>query len=143
MSKESALEQAAAVPKSVDRATIEKAIHAFFASYPAQSLDDVAKRAELFADEDVILEDPVGATPVTGKAALIEFFKGPMMAGMVIHMRSEKIIVTGNEAISFTKASWGMEGMEPARVQIVHNFVIDANGRIARVRIFFDETCVE
>lgn len=142
MSKESALEQAAAVPKSVDRATIEKAIHAFFASYPAKSLDDVAKRAALFAD-DAVLEDPVGATPVAGKAGLVEFFKGPMNAGMVINMRSERIIVSGNEGISFTKASWGMEGAEPARVQIVHNFVLDANGKITRVRIFFDETCVE
>lgn len=142
MSKESALEQAAAVPKSVDRATIEKAIHAFFASYPARSDDDVTKRAALFAD-DAMLEDPVGATPVVGKAGLLEFFKGPMLAGMIIHMQSERIIVSGNEAISFTKASWGMDGTEPARVQIVHNFVLDAAGKIARVRIFFDETCVQ
>jgi hypothetical protein len=37
----------------------------------------------------------------------------------------------------------GLEGAEPARVMIVHNFVLDANGNITRVRIFFDHTCVE
>lgn len=142
MSRESALEQAAAVPTSVARDTIETAIHAFLGSYPAQNLDDVAKRAALFAD-DVIFEDPVGATPVHGKTALIEFFKGPLNAGMIINMRSEKIIVSGNEAISLTKASWGMAGQEPARVQIVHNFALNAAGKISRVRIFFDAGCVE
>jgi ketosteroid isomerase-like protein len=142
MSRESALEQAAAVPTSVTRATIETAIHAFLSSYPAQTLDDVARRAALFAD-DIIFEDPVGAAPVHGKAALVEFFKGPMTAGMIINMRSDKIIVSGNEAISLTSASWGMAGQQPARVQIVHNFALNATGKITRVRIFFDEGCVQ
>ena len=32
--------------------------------------------------------------------------------------------------------------MELARVSLVHNFVFDPDGRIKRVRIFFDRDCV-
>jgi hypothetical protein len=142
MSRETALDQVAAVEATVARSVVEKAIHDFLGSYPAKTMDDVNRRAALF-DDAAVLEDPVGAKPTRGKAELMEFFKGPMLSGMIIHMNAEKIIVSGNEAISFTRASWGMEGVEPARVQIVHNFVVNSDGKITRVRIFFDEGCVQ
>jgi ketosteroid isomerase-like protein len=122
------------------RADMEKAIHAFLATYPAKSMDDVARRLALFVD-DAVFEDPVGGVPMRGKGELTEFFKGALSVGIVINMRSEKIIVCGNEAISFTQASWGPEGVPPARYRIVHNFIFDNGGRIRQLRIFFDEGC--
>lgn len=142
MSRESAIEQVQAVPKSLPRSAIENAVRGFLASYPAPSESAAIRRADLFSD-DAVLEDPVGATPHGGRAALVEFFKGPVHAGIIIHMESDRIIVSGNEAISFTRASWGKEGTAPARVQIVHNFILNPDGKIARLRIFFDETCVQ
>lgn len=142
MSRESAIEQAKAVPTTLPRSAIEKAVRSFLGSYPAESERAAIRRADLFSD-DAVLEDPVGALPVSGKVALIEFFKGPVQAGIIIHMESDKVIVSGHEGISLTRASWGKEGTAPARVQIVHNFVLNPDGKIARLRIFFDETCVQ
>lgn len=124
----------------VSREHVEKTVHAFLATYPARSMDDVARRLELFV-EDAVFEDPVGGVPMRGKTELAEFFKGAMNVGIVINMRSEQIIVCNNEAISFTQASWGPEGVPPARYRIVHNFIFDADGRVRQLRIFFDEGC--
>jgi steroid delta-isomerase len=119
---------------------MEKSIHAFLATYPARGMDDVARRLALFID-DAVFEDPVGGVPMRGKADLVEFFKGAMSVGIVINMQSEQIIFCGNEAISFTQASWGPEGVPPARYRIVHNFIFENSGKIRQLRIFFDEGC--
>jgi len=124
----------------LSRAEMEKNIHAFLATYPAKNMDDVARRLALFVD-DAVFEDPVGGVPMRGKAELTEFFKGALSVGIVINMRSEKIIVCNTEAISFTQASWGPEGVPPARYQIVHNFIFEPSGKIRQLRIFFDEGC--
>lgn len=122
------------------RDDMEKTIHAFLATYPAKSMDDVQRRLALFVD-DAVFEDPVGGVPMRGKAELTEFFKGAMSVGIVINMRSEQIIVCNTEAISFTQASWGPEGVPPARYRIVHNFIFNPDGKIRQLRIFFDEGC--
>lgn len=124
----------------VTRAHIETTVHAFLATYPAQNMDDVARRLALFVD-DAVFEDPVGGVPMRGKAELTEFFKGALSVGIVINMQSEQIIVCNNEAISFTQASWGPVGVPPARYRIVHNFIFDNTGKIRQLRIFFDEGC--
>lgn len=124
----------------VSRSAMEQSVHDFLATYPAKTLDDVARRLALFIDE-AVFEDPVGGMPMRGKAELNEFFKGALSVGMVINMHSEKIIVCGTEAISFTQASWGPEGTPPMRFQIVHNFIFNNAGKIAKLRIFFDEGC--
>ncbi len=141
MSRESAIAQAAAVPHSVERDVVEVGVRNFFSSYPAADVAAVGRRLDLFAD-DAVLEDPVGAAPTVGKEALRQFFTYPMTVGIIIHMRSDRIIVSGDEAISLTSASWGKAGEEPAKVQVVHNFAFAPDGRITRVRIFFDAGCV-
>jgi ketosteroid isomerase-like protein len=138
MSRDSALAQANAVPTSVTRAHAEHAIRTFLASYAAK---DVDTRIELFAD-DIIFEDPAGAEPVRGKADLDSFFRATIGNGWDIAMESEKIIKSGNEALSFTRAEWGLSGTEPARLTLVQNFAFDAAGKIIKLRIFFDETTI-
>ncbi|MGI9294413.1 MAG: nuclear transport factor 2 family protein [Pseudomonadales bacterium] len=141
MSRESALAQVAAVEYKVPRETIRAAIQAYLDSYPAADFAAADKRAELFAD-DLVLEDPVGATPITNKAGLLAFFQGPVTYGIIIRMKTNKIVISGDEAISLTSASWGQEGEEPARVDIIHHFAFNEAGEITRVRVFFDEGCV-
>ncbi len=138
MSRESALAQARAVPTTVTRAQAETSIRAFLASYAAK---DVDARIALFA-ENIVFEDPAGAEPVRGKANLDEFFRATISGGWDIAMESEKVIKSGNEALSITKASWGLAGTEPARLTLIQNFAFDAAGKIARLRIFFDETTI-
>lgn len=138
MSKESALAQIGAVSSQVSRVHIEKVVHAFFASYPANCVSDVLPRAALFA-EDATIEDPVGAQAIAGKREIVRFFKETVESGWIIQMASEKIIVCGNEAISLTRAAWGKGGVVPAHVDIVHNFVFNGEGLICRVRVFFDQ----
>ncbi len=138
MSRESALAQTAAVPTAVTREHVETAIRAFLSSYAAK---DVDRRIALFAD-DIVFEDPVGAEPVRGKANLDAFFRATIASGWDIAMESGKIIKSGNEALSFTNASWGVTGTEPARLTLIQNFAFDAAGKITRLRIFFDETTI-
>ena len=113
----------------MSREQIIQAVHAFLGSYPAQSEGDIQKRADLFA-QDVVFEDPVGAPPLVGKGALTEFFRNAVASGWVIHMSSDRVVVCGNEAVSLTKASWGLAGSEPAKVSVVHTFAFDDVGRI-------------
>ena len=135
MSRESALAQAAAVPTKVGRAQVEAAVKAFLVSYAAK---DWQTRIALFAD-DAHFEDPVGAEPVRGKANLEEYFRVTIASGWDIAMESEKIIKSGDEALSFTRAQWGLPGTDPAKLTLVQHFVFDGAGRIKSLRIFFDE----
>jgi len=138
MSRESALAQAAAVPTTVTRGHVEHAIKTFLASYAAR---DVDTRIALFAD-GIVFEDPVGAEPVRGRDNLRQFFRATIDSGWNIAMASEKIVKSGNEALSVTKASWGVPGTEPARLTLIQNFAFDDAGKITRLRIFFDETTI-
>ena len=54
-------------------------------------------------------------------------------------MESEKIIRSGDEALSLTRARWGLPGTKPAQLSLVQHFVFDADGKIRSLRIFFDE----
>lgn len=138
MSKQSALAQIGAVALPVPRERIVETIRTFFASYPATSPADIDRRTALFA-EGAVFEDPVGATPLVGPAALRQFFEGAVAAGWVIHMVPQRIIVCGGEAVSLTKASWGVAGETPAQVEIVHTFAFDDAGKMTSLRVFFDQ----
>lgn len=141
MSKDSAIAQVEAIARPVPRQQMVVAIETFLGSYPARSDADIDRRLALFA-ADAKLEDPVGAPPHMGQAGLRAFFEGAVADGWIIHMKSERILASGSEGISLTRASWGKAGTEPAKVFIVHNFIFDANGKIKTLRIFFDETTV-
>jgi ketosteroid isomerase-like protein len=141
---ESAYAQVRAVPHINSRGAVEHAVNSFLNSYPARSAEDAEQRAALLS-EDVVFEDPVGSTPVVSRTAMLEFFKYPLSANLKITMRSTKIIVSGDEAISFTEATWGPEGAPDeglVHVDLIHNFVIDPQGKISRIRVFYDEYCM-
>jgi ketosteroid isomerase-like protein len=137
MSKEAALAQIGAVAATVPREQVIDSIRAFLGSYPARSSADIDRRTALFA-EQVVFEDPVGAAPLVGTAALRQFFEGAVAAGWIIHMAPRRIVVCGNEAVSLTAARWGLAGETPAEVEIVHTFAFDDAGRITSLRVFFD-----
>jgi steroid delta-isomerase len=102
----------------------------------------VAARIALFAD-DALFEDPIGSPPIRGREALAGFFAETVASGIAIELTSERIVVGGDEALSITDARWGFPGTDPARVEIFQIFAFDAQGRIASLRIFMDESCLK
>jgi steroid delta-isomerase len=138
MGNEMVLRQLAAIPVTQPRERVEATIATFLGSYKAK---DVPARAALFADE-TMFEDPIGAPIIRGKPALVQFFKDTVASGVDIEMESEKIIASGNEALSITRAAWGFPGSEPARVRIFQIFAFADNGKIVSLRIFMDRGCL-
>ena len=140
MSRQAALEQIAAARGTLPRALIEDKVRTFQASYARK---DWRGRAALLS-ADVVFEDTVGVPPpAIGREAAERYFKLIIDLGWAVEMVPERIVVMGNEAFVLTRGAWGIEGEEPARVSLFHNFVFNAAGEICHVRVAYDETCLE
>ena len=81
------LAQADAVPTTLTRAQMEASVKAFLASYEAKDADS---RIALFA-VDPHFEDPVGAPPVRGTAALDKFFRDTIASGWNIAISADQL----------------------------------------------------
>lgn len=139
MSRQAALDQIHAARGSLGRAYIEEKVRSFQASYARK---DWRARGSLLS-EDVIFEDTVGVPPpAIGRDAAEVYFRQIIDAGWAVEMLPEKIIVMGNEAFVITRGAWGVEGEEPARLHLIHNFRFNDAGEIAHVRIAYDEGCL-
>lgn len=139
MSRQAALDQIAAARGSLPRASIKEKVRAFQATYTAK---DWQARAALLS-EDVVFEDTVGVPPpAIGREAAADYFKQIIDLGWAVEMVPERIIVMGNEAFVITRGAWGVEGEEPARLTLIHNFKFNDDGEIAHVRIAYDEDCL-
>lgn len=139
MTRDAALAQISAAKGSLDRATIERAVRAFQATYARK---DWQGRAALLSP-DVVFEDTVGVQPpAMGRDAAAKYFKLIIDSGWNVEMVPEKIIVMGNEAFVITQGRWGVEGDEPARLMLIHNFKFNEKGEICHVRIAYDEGCL-
>jgi steroid delta-isomerase len=102
---------------------------------------DAVARAHLFAD-DVIVEDPVGAAPVVGKAALIAFWQSAAGFPTRYTATLKHLVICGNEAfVEFTLAI-DITGMAPATIAIREIFKLDASGKIISLRAFWDADSV-
>lgn len=137
--KEGVLAQIASVKSSTPREQMEKTVRTFLASYARQ---DVDTRIALFAD-DIHFVDLIGVEPMIGKPALDKFFRDTIAYGFDIEMNPEKIIIIEDEALSVTRAAWGMKGQEKARLTIYQAFSFDGQGKIRQIRVYFDASCVE
>lgn len=139
MSRDAALAQINAAKGSLDRAEIERAVRAFEGTYARK---DWQGRAALLS-KDVVFEDTVGVPPpAIGRAAAAQYFKLIIDSGWNVEMVPEKIVVMGNEAFVITQGCWGVEGDDPARLMLIHNFKFNDAGEICHVRIAYDEGCL-
>lgn len=139
MIKEMMRQMLQGITSNVPAAQVEAGVRAYLHSW--RSADAVA-RANLFA-EDAVLEDPVGASPVEGKAALLAFWaraEGP-------HAKFEpelvRLTVCGDEAIAVFNLHVEFAGAGKAVLRIIDNFQFDAQGKIRRLRAFWDQQSVE
>ncbi len=102
---------------------------------------DAVARADLFAD-DVIVEDPVGAPPVIGKAALIAFWENAAAFPTRYTATLHKLVICGNEAFVEFSLEVAITGMTPATIAIREIFKLDASGKIVSLRAFWDADAV-
>ncbi|GAB2845718.1 hypothetical protein GCM10027277_12340 [Pseudoduganella ginsengisoli] len=127
------------ITATVPAAQVEAGVRAYLHSWHS---GDAMARANLFAD-DVVLEDPVGAAPVVGKAALLAFWaraEGP-------HAKFEpelvRLTVCGDEAVAVFNLHVEFAGAGKATLRIIDNFQFDGQGKIRRLRAFWDAQSVE
>jgi steroid Delta-isomerase len=87
--------------------------------------------------EKIIHEDPVGVRTNTGHEMVGRFwdlFDGYNMRVTL----TAPTIVCGSEAIAFMRAEAGPADARHVTAPIVDNFVFDEDGKIARVRAFYE-----
>ena len=102
----------------------------------AMSDKDRESWLDCFAD-DAVQEDPVGATPNVGRAAIATFFDGNPMP---IHIyQTQDPLVIGNEVLAFFAVDAEIDGTKMHLPRIVDHIVLTDDGtRIQRLRAFFD-----
>lgn len=128
-----------AIQSDLPPAQVEAGVRAYLHSWGS---GDSNSRASLFA-EDAVLEDPVGAAPIVGRAALQAFWaraEGP-------HAKFEpelvRLVVNGSEAVAVFNLKVTFTGAGSATLHIIDNFQFDAHGKIKRLRAFWDAHSVE
>ena len=87
---------------------------------------------------DAVLEDPVGSQPIEGLEAIRSFYRRSHgAAGEVRRGRVGPIIVRGQEATVHLRAAAQGTGFD-FPVDVIYSLAADGDGRIARLRAFFD-----
>jgi steroid delta-isomerase len=102
----------------------------------AMSAKDREKWLDCFAD-DAVQEDPVGATPNIGHAAIGAFFDANPVP---IHIyQTQDPLVIGNEVLAFFAVDADIDGAKMHLPRIVDHIVLTDDGtRFQRLRAFFD-----
>ena len=102
----------------------------------AMSAKDREKWLDCFAD-DAVQEDPVGATPNVGRAAIGTFFDANS-AHVHIYQTQDPLVI-GNEVLAFFAVDAEIDGTQMHLPRIVDHIVLNEDGtRVQRLRAFFD-----
>jgi steroid delta-isomerase len=113
---------------STDRT--EKAVSDYFAAIRAM---DVNSWLATFA-EDAVSQDPVGAPPMRGHAALRQFFEGIAGAFEQVGIFEDHVYVVGNEAaVKWTGRGTGKNGRE-VTFEGIDIFEVNDDGKIQALR---------
>ena len=102
----------------------------------AMSAQDRETWLDCFAD-DAVQEDPVGAVPNHGRAAIGAFFDGNPIP---VHIyQTQDPLVIGNEVLAFFAVDADIDGTAMHLPRIIDHIVLTDDGtRIQRLRAFFD-----
>lgn len=101
---------------------------------------DVDARRRLFAPH-AVLEDPIGAVPVEGSAALEALWRRIAADGASFEPQLRRVIVAGREALAM-----GIVKTLPVRgaavvTEVFASFEFDRAVEIRRLRVYRDESC--
>jgi len=103
----------------------------------AESARDKDTWISLFA-RDIVIEDPVGIGLFEGLEALQNDFWANVERAEPTVLLEDEVIVCGNEAIAILSAEINKDGGRIKLSPIVANFIFDENGKIRRLRSFFN-----
>ncbi|MBM4245772.1 MAG: hypothetical protein FJ148_18535 [Deltaproteobacteria bacterium] len=117
------------LPAGQVRAVVDTYVRAF-------ATRDRELYVSLFADRGTV-EDPIGSTPVVGRAALAAFFDAATAAGpLELELAPDAVRVSGNHvAFSFTLHLDG--GPTPLVLPVIDTFALDRDGRILAMRAYW------
>jgi steroid delta-isomerase len=116
---------------STDRT--QKAVSDYFAAIRATDVD--AWLATFAAD--AVSQDPVGAPPMKGHAALRQFFEGIAGAFERVGLFEDHVFVVGNEAaVKWTGRGMGKNGRE-VTFEGIDIFEINEEGKIQTLRAYW------
>ncbi|MRV72094.1 DUF4440 domain-containing protein [Duganella sp. FT92W] len=139
MIKEMMRQMLLGITSKVAAAQVEAGVRAYLHSWRS---GDAVARANLFSD-DVVLEDPVGAAPVEGKAALLAFWARAEGPHATFEPELVRLTVCGDEAVAVFNLKVSFDGAGSAVLRIIDHFQFDAQGKIRRLRAFWDAQSVE
>lgn len=108
-----------------------KAVEAYVAAYGAGDLDGVVA---VFAD-DATVEDPVGSTPLVGKAAIRAFMSVGIGMGARLSLQGP-VRCAGDYAAFPFEVTLSIEGRK-TRIEVIDIFAFDAAGKVREMRAFF------
>ena len=109
-------------------------VERYLAAHAACELEAVVALFRL----DAVLEDPVGSDPIEGLDAIRAFYQRSHRAtGALRFQPVGPVIVCGHEATAHVRAAAENTGFDP-EVDVIYTLACDAEGRIARLRAFFD-----
>lgn len=121
---------------AVTREHIIETLNTYIETYRAK---DKEKWLSLFAD-NIYFADPVGKPPMIGKEAMSAFWDQAHNSGMSLTPQTpERMVRCGMEAIMlFTMEVRDANG-NGFDLKVVDNFEFDENGKVARLRAFWDK----
>lgn len=112
----------------------QKAVADYFAAIRAM---DVDSWLSTFA-EDAVSHDPVGAPPLSGHAALRQFFEGIAGAFERVGLFEDQVFVNGNEAaVKWTGRGTGKNGRE-VTFEGIDVFEVNDEGKIQTIRGYWN-----
>ncbi len=86
----------------------------------------------------IVFEDPVGAPPKIGLAAVNATWDRSFTPGRRWTLHPQQMIGAGNEAVAVMR-NLGELGDKRVEVNSVEIFSVDDSGRIVQIRAFFDQ----
>lgn len=108
-----------------------EAVEAYIAAYGRGDLDGVVA---VFA-EHATVEDPVGSSPLVGKAAIRDFMAVGIAMGAKLTLEGP-IRCAGDFAAFPFVVTLDIEG-RATRIEVIDVFRFDADGKVAEMRAFF------
>jgi SnoaL-like domain len=124
----------ASVESTNSRSTIASALQTYVASWETGAVDE---RLDLFAD-DIVMEDPATIVRASNKAELDAFFRVGIPPDWSLSFTFIRSVVVGDEAI-LTYQSTLATGANPPAILLINSHIhFNNDGRIDRIRVFWD-----
>jgi steroid delta-isomerase len=97
---------------------------------------DMAAISDLYAD-DATVEDPVGSEPLSGKAAIIQFYEVAFSAGISARLDGPVRIAANHAVFPFVVEL--NPGNGEIRIDVIDQFTFNDNNKVIAMKAFWGE----